>query len=231
MASNEMRKRQFIESTFQMLGSTLRASRLAFYSVDAEYNLYDFTCARVPNDLYRLYIREMYQIDPLHVRRIASRPDGVVRMNQAPDYMPADELLEYTRFMRRYDIIDNIDLIFRVDDSVKAGLSVMWTSHDRVPADEIFQLADDLQRYIEFNLFDHLGDSRADLAVRAVKEFHLTPRETDVAKLLCIGRTNADIAECLGIGVATVKTHLIHIFDKTGVENRSGLVARLSALS
>ena len=170
----------------------------------------------------------MHQIDPLHVRRVAANPNAVVRMDEAPGYMPSKELVEYTQFMRRYDIIDNIDLILRHNNEIKAGLSVMWTSCDRGPTTVDFRLAEDLQPYIQFNLFDLPLAVPVEQQDRAIDGLHLTPRETDVAKLICAGRTNADIAACLGIGVSTVKTHLIHVFEKIGVESRSGLVARLA---
>ena len=53
----------------------------------------------------------------------------------------------------------------------------------------------------------------------------LTPTELHVAQLAAAGRRNADIAETLYIGVATVKTHLSRIFAKTGCTNRSELAA------
>ncbi len=184
----------------------------------------------MPDDLFRLYVREMFQIDPLHVRRIASSSRPVARMDQAPTYMPADELNEYKRFMRHYGIVTNIDLIFRHDREIKSGLSVMWTAQDQQPTERDFRLAGDLQPYIQSNLSSHLDVELGDNVLPAIGDFPLTPRETDVAKLICIGRTNAAIATELRIGVATVKTHLIHLFEKTGVKNRSGLVARLSDL-
>lgn len=229
MASRELRKRQFVDTTFQLLSGTLEASRLVYYSVDADQNLYDFICARVPADLIRTYVREMHAVDPLHVRRIHSPEERVVRMDEASRREPAHEVMEYTSFLRRFDVVDQIDLIFRHENEIRAGLTVMWTGRDRRPTAPLFRLAEELHRYIEFNLADHIAPARDDRAARAMRVFHLTKREADVARLLCCGRTNADIAACLGIGLATVKTHLIHIFEKTGVENRSGLVARLAA--
>ena len=49
-----------------------------------------------------------------------------------------------------------------------------------------------------------------------------------MVELLCCGRANREISECLNIGLATVKTHLIHIFEKLGVETRSAVVALMS---
>ncbi|GAA3430752.1 ATP-binding protein [Kutzneria kofuensis] len=56
----------------------------------------------------------------------------------------------------------------------------------------------------------------------------LSPRELDVAELVCAGSTNQQIAEKLVLSVRTVETHLTHIFAKLGVTNRAG-VARVLA--
>jgi DNA-binding NarL/FixJ family response regulator len=51
----------------------------------------------------------------------------------------------------------------------------------------------------------------------------LTPREQEVAELVEKGLRNRDIAQNLGIQTGTVKIHLKHIFEKTGVRGRYGL--------
>lgn len=51
----------------------------------------------------------------------------------------------------------------------------------------------------------------------------LTPREIEVAELVEKGMRNRDIAISLGIQTGTVKIHLKHIFEKTGVRGRYGL--------
>jgi DNA-binding NarL/FixJ family response regulator len=52
----------------------------------------------------------------------------------------------------------------------------------------------------------------------------LTARETQVLALVGQGRTNADIGRELFISEATVKTHLIRIFTKLGVDDRTAAV-------
>jgi two-component system nitrate/nitrite response regulator NarL len=52
---------------------------------------------------------------------------------------------------------------------------------------------------------------------------HLTPREVEIAGLVEKGLRNRDIAHNLGIRTGTVKIHLKHIFEKTGVRGRYGL--------
>ena len=61
---------------------------------------------------------------------------------------------------------------------------------------------------------------RAPAAPQAV----LTARETQVLALVGEGRTNADIGRELFISEATVKTHLIRIFTKLDVDDRTAAV-------
>ncbi|MCX6613609.1 MAG: response regulator transcription factor [Acidobacteria bacterium] len=51
----------------------------------------------------------------------------------------------------------------------------------------------------------------------------LTPRESQVMELVEHGLKNREIARELGIRPGTVKIHLKHIFEKTGVRGRYGL--------
>ena len=58
------------------------------------------------------------------------------------------------------------------------------------------------------------------IAEPLVSRSRLTPRETEVAKLVEQGMSNRDIARNLGIRTGTVKIHMRHIFEKTGVRGR-----------
>lgn len=51
----------------------------------------------------------------------------------------------------------------------------------------------------------------------------LTPREKEVVRLICRGFRNKQIAESLHITPGTVKVHLMHIFEKTGLKDRLAL--------
>jgi len=48
----------------------------------------------------------------------------------------------------------------------------------------------------------------------------LTPREREIVHHVCVGLKNKEIAEALAITPGTVKVHLMHIFEKTGVKDR-----------
>lgn len=48
----------------------------------------------------------------------------------------------------------------------------------------------------------------------------LSPREREVLALLAQGRTNREIADALSVTLATVKSHLVHLYAKLGAGSR-----------
>jgi two-component system, NarL family, response regulator NreC len=51
----------------------------------------------------------------------------------------------------------------------------------------------------------------------------LSPRETEVLRLMALGHTNREIAEQLSLSVRTVETHRAHIQQKLGLDGRPEL--------
>ena len=60
--------------------------------------------------------------------------------------------------------------------------------------------------------------------MRAPAEEALSAREIEVLSLVARGRSNKEVARQLHISEATVKTHLIHIYGKLGVADRTAAV-------
>ena len=56
---------------------------------------------------------------------------------------------------------------------------------------------------------------------RDVAHPDMTPRERDVLRLIVEGLANKQIAQRLGIGEKTVKTHVSRVLAKLGVEDRT----------
>ncbi|MBX3232372.1 MAG: LuxR family transcriptional regulator [Labilithrix sp.] len=72
--------------------------------------------------------------------------------------------------------------------------------------------------------------SAAATAAYATSLWELTPRQSDVLTMLLEGFTNKTIALRLGCAERTVETHLTAIFQKSGFDSRSALLAALARL-
>lgn len=59
----------------------------------------------------------------------------------------------------------------------------------------------------------------------------LSVREQEVARCVCEGLTDKEIARRLAVGVPTVRTYLRRIFDKLGIERRSALAGWVMPLA
>ncbi len=73
-----------------------------------------------------------------------------------------------------------------------------------------------------------------DIAATLMDRMHrpvitLSHRETEILTLLATGATNREMAQRLFISESTVKTHLVHIYSKLGVDNRTAAVATARA--
>lgn len=64
------------------------------------------------------------------------------------------------------------------------------------------------------------------VASMRTRQAGLSEREVEVLALVAAGRTNREIAGDLFVSEATVKTHLVHVYGKLGVDNRVSAVAR-----
>ncbi|WP_312395123.1 response regulator transcription factor [Kocuria sp.] len=67
----------------------------------------------------------------------------------------------------------------------------------------------------------------AQLVMRTTKPASaLSPREIEILKLAATGASNRNMAKQLFISEATVKTHLVHVYNKLDVDNRTAAINR-----
>jgi DNA-binding CsgD family transcriptional regulator len=61
--------------------------------------------------------------------------------------------------------------------------------------------------------------------------YDLTPAETRVLLAVARGESQAQVAASLGVLPSTVKTHLVHIFEKTGCSRQADLMRLVNSFS
>lgn len=67
----------------------------------------------------------------------------------------------------------------------------------------------------------YIAPAAAAKLAEGVTRVQLTPREMATLRLLADGKSNKEIANALDISERTVKTHLVHLFEKLGVTSRT----------
>lgn len=162
----------------------------------------------------------------------APAPTHAIRLT---DHFSSRIDLEATRYyqdlLRPLGLKYEVTLLLDTPIGQRLGLSVARTRRDYADGEVEFlnRLGPHLKR--AFHHAQTLAQLRgAQGRAAAWKEVDLTPRESEILRWAATGRTNANIAEILGVGPATVKTHFEHIFVKLGVKNRAAAVAALRDL-
>jgi DNA-binding CsgD family transcriptional regulator len=67
--------------------------------------------------------------------------------------------------------------------------------------------------------------AKSGLGPEFIQKYDLSGRQADVTQALLLGKSDREIAALLNIKLNTVKTHLKHVYRKTGTRGRYALMA------
>ncbi|MGT0196260.1 response regulator transcription factor [Burkholderia pyrrocinia] len=212
-------------------------SAIVFYRLDQSGEPADFELFGMPESMHRTYVARYRMLDPLHPSRCAAGERAVVTLaSQLPDER-REASAYWTRFLRRHDVTDVVEIWLRDAGRTVGAFSLLRfgmgeagggvagnSTAGRFAPGEIDALAR-LQPVAEAALSPQLRARRG--IHRIGCEERLTYREEQIARLVRDGRSNKEIARDLALGQPTVKTHLMRMYRKLGVSNRTELVGAL----
>ncbi|MBR8343886.1 helix-turn-helix transcriptional regulator [Burkholderia ambifaria] len=209
-------------------------SAIVFYRLDLSGEPADFELFGMPESMHRTYLARYRMLDPLHPSRCAAGVRAVVTLaSQLPDERRAASAY-WTRFLRRHDVADVVEIWLRDDAGRTVGAFSLLrfgkgdaegnSTAGRFAPGEVDALAR-LQPVAEAALAPLLRERRG--IHRIDCEERLTYREEQIARLVRDGRSNKEIARDLALGQPTIKTHLMRMYRKLGVSNRTELVGAL----
>ena len=155
-------------------------------------------------------------------------PNAILLDINLGDGMDGIELATYIR--KEY----NIPFVFLTSHADKQTLD---RAKQTIPAGYLLKPFDgnDLMASLEIAIFNHLQQEtttkQPDLdSVNESLPVPLSQREFDILMMLQTGKTNKEIAAELFISINTVKTHLLHLFEKLDVRNRTQALFRIKEL-
>ena len=195
------------------------ASQAAFYCVDRQLQARDFRLQGMSGEMHRDYLDNYRQFDPLQPHNCLSSGLAVVPLGFAMARQPLRDSRRYQDFLQRYGVVDVVEIVAHRADQPQAAISLLRTAEQGVfTIDQLAQL-NALQALLQMAVanMQPCDDALAGL----------TPKERQIAWLLRQGASNKQLALELDVGLPTIKTHLIHLFRKTGVSSRTELVAAL----
>jgi two-component system NarL family response regulator len=134
--------------------------------------------------------------------------DGIQTIQALVARDPAAKVLVLTTY-------DNEEDIFQALEAGARGYLLKDTTKDELIAAvrQVYQG----ERHLPQNIASRLAD-------RLIRP-RLTPREMDVLRLVCRGRTNKEMASAMFISEETVKSHMKSLFQKLDVHDRAEAVS------
>ena len=189
----------------------------------------------IPRELFEIYVRASERFEHLLSISNASAALAVCRNNQV-DLVLMDVMTEL-----EHSGLDAAEEIKRQFPHIKIIVvtsmpEYSWLSRARAIGVDSFWYKDGQKN----SLLDVMERTMAGeriypdetplIRIGNATNHEFTERELDVLKELTTGDTNAEIAERLFISVATVKSHIQHLMEKTGFKTRTEWVSEARGL-
>jgi DNA-binding CsgD family transcriptional regulator len=217
-----------VEEIHSFARGSLQASAAIFYWIDDTSSMQNVMLSGISPQIFNRYLAGMKDLDPLNIARLSGASLRVSRLQESGHLVSAADYRQYRDYLAESDLSDVMEFLFWRDGQAFAGLGVMKTCADPSFSGESLNFARFMQPYMEFTLAGHPRLKQKRLEGHLRDAYHLTAREIEVARLIRCGYTNEGVAGELGISVATVKTHIMRIFAKLGVENRTAVASRMN---
>ncbi len=220
---------RFQRESLNLIDSLFDMSSLAFYLVGPDMRHRGVVLHKLDADVERSYASDFRDMDPLNPAKFCNTEDRVVCIDEQ---IGEAELLQsqyYRDFMVPNDHRHVADMLFRSAGKIIAVVTMLRAASKGPFTQQELAHLRKLQPFLEYALNCVYLPKRVEQRRDAQARFSLTDREVDVLELVVAGASNKEVARELGLSLATVKTHIQHLFQKAEVSSRTALSARLQS--
>lgn len=215
-----------LRSAIGLSGNILNDSDDAFFWLDSGCNYVEAPDLNGRTFDIDIFNRTLAEFEPGHPMRRMTAKERICFFSVTDEGTPP----QYQDFFSRNDLEHELQFVFYQGDMPVASYNAVRPTGDRCFS-QMTIAWEQLYEHLDAIVSSHWRIRSTALEMTLRQRFQLQPRELDVTDLIMWGKTNADIADLLGIHVSTVKVHVANILRKLGAENRLALACQISRLT
>lgn len=218
---------RFQKESIRLVSSLLELFAIRFCLVNPQMHIKGFVSENMEYEVEVIYQKQYTHLDPMHPSRFRNSTVTVVCSDTL---MPAHiwkQTRFYQEFMAPRNYHHDTDMFFRRDNEIIAILTLLRDETLGRFTKEELDLLRDIHPFMEYTLNQVYLPKRLAERNSFSDKYTLTHRELDVLEFVMSGAGNKAVANELDLSLATVKTHLQHIFEKVGVHSSNELISKL----
>ncbi|SDB94603.1 response regulator transcription factor [Acinetobacter boissieri] len=211
----------FVDHFLTGIGKSVPFTKFFAYETDinqSELNWFNYQ--NIPAQAMDIYLNKMCKYDPVFFKNNLDNTEEIILLN-TKTITP-----RYQSFLKNIHVIDNVELVFKTSNQTIKGISLIRGENERHFSDHELMTIQSCHAIAKHSLdCIRLEPQPQNIGLNSPTDC-LTNKEKKVLSLLLEGKKNQDIANLLFISLATVKTHIQHIFKKMFVKSKFELMSK-----
>lgn len=185
----------------------------------ASPTFHSYYSKNIPRHSIQRYVTQMCKFDPINAFNHQTDERSIVHLKNENIPEP------YHHFLKDNQVLDNIELLFKSDDVPCLGISLIRNENETPFSTQEIQIIKSCYDLAQYQPLDYVkAQPEPELSHEITKL--LTRSERQVLHHILTGKKNQEIADDLFVSLATVKTHIYHIFQKTMVKSKRELILK-----
>jgi DNA-binding CsgD family transcriptional regulator len=217
----------FQQESLKLIDDLLVLKSSAFYLIDPNMSHKGVVTHNLAKEDDKLYQNHYMHMDPLNPKLHEKGGETVVHMDSIMTSHFINQSAYYQDFLKPLNYRYVADIFFRAEGNIIAVITLLRDPLQGEFTNSELSLLRKLQPFLEYTLNTVYMPKRITERATIEDRYELTDRELDVVELVISGASNKAIAKELALGLATIKTHLQHIYHKAGVFSRAELLSQV----
>lgn len=218
----------FQAKSLELIHALIEIKSSVFFLVNPDMRHLGAFIFNAPSEIEKAYTQTFYALDPLNPSQFQHSD---TKMETLDSVIHEQRLLQsryYQEFMQPFQHRFVLDIFFRNPrGQIIALISLLRTDSQGDFSQQEQALLQSVHGFMEYSLNSVYLPKRDTERAHLQQHYAFTERELDVVEWLIAGASNKEIVRRIDMGMATLKTHLNHIYRKAEVQSRTELVAKL----